>query len=70
MVIFLDKEWEELGTKESLRHIESDCAGIPIRILSGSYELKLSTGNVKGCEEKTSRIKDRAYWAYLTLTCR
>ena len=34
-VIFLNKEWQEIGTKSSLRQIISEITGIPVGILLG-----------------------------------
>ncbi|PKK46783.1 hypothetical protein CI102_8931, partial [Trichoderma harzianum] len=62
-VYFLDKEWNDLGTKKSLQEAVSDQTRIPINILSGA---SLETATVAqrmswASQRKTTRIEDRAY---------
>jgi hypothetical protein len=63
-VIFLDEEWEELGTKLSLQQDISDCTGIPVGILLGDDDLEtlsIAQRMSWAAKRKTSRIEDRAY---------
>ena len=63
-IIFLNKEWKELGTKASLRQDVSDCTGIPITILLGDDDLKtvsIAQRMSWAAKRKILRIEDRAY---------
>ncbi|KAF2181428.1 ankyrin, partial [Zopfia rhizophila CBS 207.26] len=63
-VIFFDKEWKKLGTKETLRQVVSNCTGIPVGILLGDDDLdtfSIAQRMSWSAKRKTSRIEDRAY---------
>lgn len=62
-MIFLDKAWQELGTRESLKKYISKRTGIPVDVLSGHG---LETASIAqkmswAAKRKTSRSEDRAY---------
>ncbi|KAF3075868.1 hypothetical protein CFAM422_001941 [Trichoderma lentiforme] len=62
-VYFLDKDWNDLGTKKSLQEAVSAQTRIPINILSGA-DLETATVAQRmswASKRKTSRIEDRAY---------
>ncbi|CAM6001940.1 unnamed protein product [Sphagnum balticum] len=62
-VIFLDKEWQNIGTKSSLRHVISRITGIPVDILLG-HDLELASVAQKmswAARRETARAEDRAY---------
>lgn len=62
-VFFLDKDWNDLGTKKSLQEAVSDQTRIPINILSGA-DLETATVAQRmswASQRKTTRIEDRAY---------
>ncbi|KAI9867970.1 MAG: hypothetical protein M1813_007792 [Trichoglossum hirsutum] len=62
-VTFLDKEWQELGTKSSLRRVISEITSIPINILRGgdlecaSVAQRMSWAS----NRETKRVEDLAY---------
>ncbi|KAF7593451.1 hypothetical protein BBP40_011457 [Aspergillus hancockii] len=63
-VIFLDQNWEELGTKESMRAELSKITGIPEEILSGEIDLEEASVAQRmswAARRETTRIEDRAY---------
>ncbi|KAF1970589.1 HET-domain-containing protein [Bimuria novae-zelandiae CBS 107.79] len=63
-VIFLDEEWNKLGTKTSLRQSVSDCTGIPGGVLSDSDSLEnvsIAQRMSWAAKRKTTRLEDRAY---------
>jgi len=63
MVIFLDQEWQEIGTKSSLQSIISEITGIPDTILqradleSASVAQRMSWAS----KRETARVEDLAY---------
>ncbi len=63
MVIFLDREWQEIGTKSSPQLRISDITGIPEHILqkadlgSASIAERMSWAS----KRETTRVEDRAY---------
>ncbi|KAK4060638.1 hypothetical protein Trihar35433_10046 [Trichoderma harzianum] len=62
-VFFLDKDWNDLGTKESLQEAVSDQTRIPVNILSGA-DLETATVAQRmswASRRKTTRIEDNAY---------
>ncbi|KKO99799.1 hypothetical protein THAR02_08099 [Trichoderma harzianum] len=62
-VFFLDKDWNDLGTKKSLQEAVSDQTRIPVNILSGA-DLETATVAQRmswASRRKTTRIEDRAY---------
>ena len=62
-IIFLDSEWQEIGTKSSLHWIISEITGIPSNILLGgdleyaSIAQRMSWAS----KRKTTRVEDLAY---------
>ncbi|KAL5355544.1 ankyrin repeat-containing domain protein [Aspergillus floccosus] len=63
-VLFLNRDWEEIGTRDTLQREISECTGIPAEILSGSEDLgALSVAQRMSwaSRRQTSRIEDRAY---------
>jgi hypothetical protein len=63
-VIFLDKEWQEMGTKSSLQDDLSKITSIPVNVLSGDDGLERVSVAQRmswATNRKTSRVKDRAY---------
>ena len=63
-VIFLDHEWKELGTRESLRGILSDITSIPVGILVGDDDVETASVAQRmswAARRETTRIEDRAY---------
>jgi hypothetical protein len=63
IVIFLDKEWEEIGTKLSMTTEISEITGIPASILLGKSLESTSIAQRMSWASKreTTRIEDRAY---------
>ncbi|QYS99230.1 Ankyrin repeat-containing protein [Trichoderma simmonsii] len=62
-VFFLDKDWNDLGTKKSLQEAVSDQTRIPVNILSGA-DLETATVAQRmswASRRKTTRIEDSAY---------
>lgn len=63
IVIFLDKEWKEIGTKNSLQELISKTTGVPEHILQGadiglaSVAERMSWASYR----KTTRVEDVAY---------
>jgi hypothetical protein len=62
-VIFLNEEWQDVGTKSSLRRVISEITGIPIGILFGDDLERASVAQKMSwaAKRETSRIEDRAY---------
>ncbi|CAH0046319.1 unnamed protein product [Clonostachys solani] len=63
-MIFYDKDWQVLGTKEELGEIISACTRIPRSILSGEGDLmsqSIAQRMSWASQRKTTRIEDRAY---------
>ncbi|RYP09478.1 hypothetical protein DL765_008428 [Monosporascus sp. GIB2] len=63
-VIFLDKEWKEIGSKSTLRESVSRITGIPVDILTRNYDLERVSVAQRmswAAERKTTKIEDRAY---------
>ncbi|KAF7618720.1 putative ankyrin repeat-containing protein [Aspergillus flavus] len=63
-VIFLDHEWNELGTRESLRDVLSDITSIPVGILVGDDDVETASVAQRmswAARRETTRIEDRAY---------
>ncbi|PHH93032.1 hypothetical protein CDD83_2142 [Cordyceps sp. RAO-2017] len=63
-VFFLDENWADLGTKESLQIVVSGRTGIPLDILSGDRDLETASIAQKmswAAERQTTRVEDRAY---------
>lgn len=63
-VIFLDHEWNELGTRESLRDVLSDITSIPAGILVGDDDVETASVAQRmswAARRETTRIEDRAY---------
>ncbi|KAL7943509.1 ankyrin repeat-containing domain protein [Trichoderma barbatum] len=62
-MIFLDDEWNELGTRESLKQEIFKRTGIPISVLSGSSLESVSIAQKMSwaASRNTSRSEDRAY---------
>ncbi|KAF5860589.1 hypothetical protein ETB97_001363 [Aspergillus alliaceus] len=63
-VIFLDQEWNELGTKESLRDILSEITSIPTSILAGDDDVEVASVAQRmswAARRETTRVEDRAY---------
>ncbi|VUC37043.1 unnamed protein product [Clonostachys rosea] len=63
-MIFYDKNWQALGTKEELGEIISACTRIPRGILSGEEDLmsqSIAQRMSWASQRKTTRIEDRAY---------
>ncbi|KAM5341746.1 hypothetical protein ACJ41O_014777 [Fusarium nematophilum] len=63
-MIFFNRDWEVLGTKESLNQTISACTGIPEAILSGGDDLETASIAQRmswAAERKTTRTEDRAY---------
>jgi hypothetical protein len=64
VVVFLDENWRQLGTKANLRQVVSDRTSIPVNILSGDDDLESFSVAQKmawAARRETSRIEDRAY---------
>ncbi|KAL6833118.1 putative ankyrin repeat-containing protein [Trichoderma sp. SZMC 28015] len=62
-VFFLDKDWNDLGTKKSLQEAVSDQTRIPVNILFGA-DLETATVAQRmswASRRKTTRIEDSAY---------
>ncbi|KAK4071221.1 uncharacterized protein Triagg1_6252 [Trichoderma aggressivum f. europaeum] len=62
-VYFLDKDWNDLGTKKSLQEAVSAQTRIPVNILSGA-DLETATVAQRmswASWRKTTRVEDRAY---------
>jgi len=62
-VIFLNQEWQEIGTKLNLREQISEITGIPQRILEGDNLESASIAQRMSwaSKRKTGRVEDRAY---------
>ncbi|KAI9929363.1 hypothetical protein MW887_000831 [Aspergillus wentii] len=63
-VIFLDRNWKVLGTKESLQAKISDRTRIPVDILTGTGDLDrvpVAQRMAWAATRQTSRLEDRAY---------
>ncbi|KAB8211678.1 ankyrin repeat-containing domain protein [Aspergillus parasiticus] len=63
-VIFLDHEWNELGTRESLQDVLSDITSIPVGILVGEDDVETASVAQRmswAARRETTRIEDRAY---------
>ncbi|KAK7212400.1 hypothetical protein V2G26_019578 [Clonostachys chloroleuca] len=63
-MIFYDKDWQVLGTKEELGEIISACTRIPRSILSGEEDHMSQSVAQRmswASQRKTTRIEDRAY---------
>ncbi|RMJ16690.1 hypothetical protein CDV36_003647 [Fusarium kuroshium] len=63
-MIFFDKEWKQLGTRESLGYKTSERTGIPQAILSGTKNLESASIAQRmswAAGRKTTRLEDRAY---------
>ncbi|CAI6095224.1 unnamed protein product [Clonostachys chloroleuca] len=63
-MIFYDKDWQVLGTKEELGEIVSACTRIPRSILSGEEDHMSQSVAQRmswASQRKTTRIEDRAY---------
>ncbi|KAI0409434.1 heterokaryon incompatibility protein-domain-containing protein [Xylaria palmicola] len=63
-VIFFDREWQVIGTKDELKHEISSVTGVPVQILSGDDDLDtVSTAQILSWASKrdTTRIEDVAY---------
>lgn len=63
MVIFLDQEWQEIGTKSSLQSTISKITGIPNNILQGAGLESASVAQRMSwaSKRKTTRVEDLAY---------
>jgi len=63
VIIFLDREWRDLGTKLSLCSVISDVTGIPGDILRGSPLCSASVAQrfSWAADRRKTRIEDRAY---------
>ncbi|KAH8719377.1 hypothetical protein GQ44DRAFT_366548 [Phaeosphaeriaceae sp. PMI808] len=63
MVIFLDQEWQEIGTKSSLQSIISEITGIPDTILQGADLESASAAQRMSWASKreTTRVEDLTY---------
>jgi ankyrin repeat protein len=63
MVIFLDQEWQEIGTKSSLQSIISEITGIPDTVLQGADLESASVAQRMSWASKreTTRIEDLTY---------
>jgi len=62
-VIFLDKEWNKIGSKDTLKDAITTCTGIPGNTLDGE---DLETASVAqrmswAAKRETTRVEDRAY---------
>lgn len=63
-VVFFDREWNELGTKEDLQDEISQRTNIPVRILSGRADLDdvcVAQRMSWAAGRQTKRLEDRAY---------
>ncbi|KAI9765362.1 MAG: hypothetical protein M1840_007442 [Geoglossum simile] len=62
-VIFLDQEWQEIGTKSSLRWMVSGITGIPVNILlGGDLECASVAQRMSWASKRvTTRVEDLAY---------
>jgi ankyrin repeat protein len=63
-VIFLNHEWQQIGTKSSLQHDIFEITGIPVRILSGDDDLETASIAQRmswAANRNTSKLEDRAY---------
>ncbi|KAB8279275.1 ankyrin repeat-containing domain protein [Aspergillus minisclerotigenes] len=63
-VLFLDHEWNELGTRESLRDVLSEITSIPVGILVGDDDVETASVAQRmswAARRETTRIEDRAY---------
>ncbi|KAI1372320.1 putative ankyrin repeat-containing protein [Hypoxylon crocopeplum] len=63
-VIFLDREWKEIGTRSTLRDIISSITRIPVDILMGHHDfesLSVAQRMSWAAERETTKIEDRAY---------
>ncbi|KAG2417117.1 hypothetical protein HFD88_008335 [Aspergillus terreus] len=63
-VVFLNEDWEEIGTRDTLQYDISETTGIPLTILSGAEELgafSVAQRMSWASGRQTSRIEDRAY---------
>ncbi|KAK0704291.1 ankyrin repeat-containing domain protein [Lasiosphaeris hirsuta] len=63
-VIFFDEDWEELGTRESLREAVSSCTRIPLDLLSGGADIHTFSIAQKmswAAGRQTTRVEGRAY---------
>lgn len=63
-MLFLDQDWNDLGTKYSLQQLISQQTGIPTDILSGSRDI--STASIAqrmswAAKRRTTRLEDIAY---------
>ncbi|KAF2185267.1 HET-domain-containing protein [Zopfia rhizophila CBS 207.26] len=63
IVIFLDEEWREIGTKSSLQRRISETTGIPVNILLGDDVGRASVAQRMSWASKreTKRVEDLAY---------
>ncbi|OGM46481.1 ankyrin repeat-containing protein [Aspergillus bombycis] len=63
-VIFLDHDWNELGTRESLRDALSEITSIPVGILTGEDDVETASVAQRmswAARRVTTRVEDRAY---------
>jgi hypothetical protein len=62
-VIFLNKEWQEIGTKSSLQQVISKITGIPVGILLGDDLERASVAQRMSwaARREIARAEDRAY---------
>ena len=62
-VIFLDQEWQEMGTKSSLQSVISEITGIPTNVLQGGDLESTSIAQRMSWASKreTRRVEDLAY---------
>ncbi|KAF4630287.1 hypothetical protein G7Y89_g7852 [Cudoniella acicularis] len=63
IVVFLDQEWQEFGTKSSLQRELSEITGISTNILSGGDVESVSVAQRMSwaCKRETTRVEDLAY---------
>jgi ankyrin repeat protein len=63
MVVFLDQEWQEMGTKSSLQETIAEITGIPAKILLGDDLERASVAQRMSwaSKRKTTRVEDLAY---------
>lgn len=62
-VVFLDQDWKEIGTKDSLKEAITACTGIPGNILDGDDLESASVAQRMSwaAKRETTRPEDRAY---------
>lgn len=63
-VYFLDDQWAELGTKETLQQVVHERTGIPLDVLSGDVDVETASVAQRmswAAKRNTTRLEDKAY---------